>query len=248
MKGETHLDKIEKNEIVEENLGLVHKVLQDIYKNAYTGILSYEDLFQEGICGLILAANKFDPNIGNEFSTYAWWWVRHYILRAIQKQAHSVRLPINLQEKWKRLAKTAELRNFSKEKMIIQFSSKYHFDPGIMLAEKSLDYLLMTEDGFVPLIELLPNSFDTYQECLKEISSKREKILYSILQSILSKKQLEILCLKIGLGYYPHTLEEIGKKYNVTMQCIFNIIKLQIFPKLRASKSFNIFIQQTLFE
>ena len=80
---------MERTSLVEENLGLVRKVAYEYSKK--TG-LEYDDLFQEGVIGLIRASEKFDPEMGNAFSTYATWWIRQKIQRYIEGSLNVSRL------------------------------------------------------------------------------------------------------------------------------------------------------------
>jgi RNA polymerase primary sigma factor len=92
--------------LIEKNLRLVVSVAK-----RYRGMgLPFEDLIQEGNLGLIKAVERFDPEMGNRFSTYATWWIRQAIGRALEDKGHSIRLPVHAQEKARKMARVrAEL-------------------------------------------------------------------------------------------------------------------------------------------
>jgi RNA polymerase sigma factor (sigma-70 family) len=89
--------------LMESNLRLVVSVAKKYNTAAKDGGLSFEDMLQEGVCGLARAAEKFDPSKGYKFSTYADWWIRQAMTRALSRHSGTVRLPMHLTEKLQKL-------------------------------------------------------------------------------------------------------------------------------------------------
>jgi RNA polymerase primary sigma factor len=95
-------DKRARRRLIEKNLRLVVSVAK-----RYRGLgLPFEDLIQEGNIGLMTAVEKFEPEMGNRFSTYATWWIRQAVQRAVADKGRTVRVPVHMGEKLRRLART----------------------------------------------------------------------------------------------------------------------------------------------
>jgi RNA polymerase primary sigma factor len=91
--------------LILHNQRLVHSILKP-YFHVESPALGYEDLFQHGALGLMRAARKFDPAMGNKFSTYATWWVKQHVQRAVDDFSRTVRIPVHLREDLRKLRKT----------------------------------------------------------------------------------------------------------------------------------------------
>jgi RNA polymerase sigma factor (sigma-70 family) len=96
-------------EIANANLRLVHYVV----KNYNNGHLTPEDLYQEGVFGLMAAIDKFDPSKGTKFSTYAYWWIRQYVSRAVIEQGRIIRIPGNIKDDLSKLNKAIAILSSS---------------------------------------------------------------------------------------------------------------------------------------
>lgn len=221
-----------RNELVEKNLRLVINVVK-----RYNSVdLTREDLIQEGNLGLIKAAEYFDPELGYKFSTYAMWWIRQAITRAIFNSG-MIRMPVYLREDMIRVAK---------------FMSKYHSENGIdaptevvenFIAEKGMNRNILTtindmsfvvsldtpvNDGGVEgdsdstLGDFVADSQNVEQEV---INSQRNELIKSILNSpSFTERERQVISLRFGLnGDQPRTLEEVGYMFGVTRERIRQI-------------------------
>ena len=221
-----------RNELVEKNLRLVINVVK-----RYNSVdLTREDLIQEGNLGLIKAAEYFDPELGYKFSTYAMWWIRQAITRAIFNSG-MIRMPVYLREDMIRVAK---------------FMSKYHSKHGIdaptevvenFIAERGMNKNILTtindmsfvvsldtpvNDGGVEgdsdstLGDFVADSQNVEQEV---INSQRNELIKSILNSpSFTERERQVISLRFGLnGDQPRTLEEVGYMFGVTRERIRQI-------------------------
>lgn len=221
-----------RNELVEKNLRLVINVVK-----RYNSVdLTREDLIQEGNLGLIKAAEYFDPELGYKFSTYAMWWIRQAITRAIFNSG-MIRMPVYLREDMIRVAK---------------FMSKYHSEHGVdaptevvenFISEKGMNKNILATindmsfvvsldtpvgDGGVDgdsdstLGDFVADTHDVEQEV---INSQRNELIKSILNGpSFTERERQVISLRFGLnGDQPRTLEEVGYMFGVTRERIRQI-------------------------
>lgn len=221
-----------RNELVEKNLRLVI----NIAKRYNSADLTKEDLIQEGNLGLIKAAEYFDPELGYKFSTYATWWIRQSITRAIFNSG-MIRMPVYLREDMIRVAK---------------FMSKYHSEHGEdapteavenFIAERGMNKNILTtinDMSFVvsldtPVIgggadgdsdstvgDFVADTQDVEQEV---IISQRNELIKSILNGpSFTERERQVINLRFGLnGDQPRTLEEVGYMFGLTRERIRQI-------------------------
>lgn len=229
-------DPVAKNKLVESNLRLVVSVAKH-----YIGCgVSFQDLVQEGNIGLMKAVDKYDLNRGFRFSTYATWWIKQTISRAIADQNRIIRIPAHMTElinKIKRASRrlTVSLQRDPTDKEIaeelgveekeIKEANKY------IVSIASLDTPLGTEDDDVTLETFIAdyNTADPISNCEHQDMVKAvDKVL-----GTLSQREADILRLRFGLnGEAPLTLEEVGQKYNLTKERIRQI-EVKALQKLR---------------
>lgn len=229
-------DKKAKNVLIESNLRLVVSIAK-----RYIGRgMSLQDLIQEGNIGLIKAIEKFDISLGFKLSTYATWWIKQSITRAIADQARTIRLPVHVVESVNRINRaTRELLQILKREPT---------------TTELADYLNMTEDKIIEIISLTqqPTSFEmpinnTNESCIEDfIYNEHAKTLddYAITDNLRKKIKLaintltareeKIIRLRYGLDDGKlRTLEEVGDKFNVTRERIRQI-EAKALRKLRS--------------
>ena len=216
-------DKGAQTKLVECNLKLVVPIAK-----RYMGCgLPLLDLIQEGNLGLIKAAEKYDGEKGFRFSTYATYWIRQAISRALGDQSRTIRIPANMVELLSKVKKasaelTQSLRREPTDKEIAEKLSieleKVQTVMDMAQATTSLD-LAVDDDGETTIGDLIADhsTENPYQNLVQEANSQ---IVEAVL-STLSTKEADILRMRFGIGAdKPMTLEEVGKHYGVTRERI----------------------------
>ena len=229
-------DEEAKKDLIEANLRLVISVAK-----RYIGCgIPFQDLVQEGNIGLIKAADKFDFNKGFHFSTYAIWWIRQTISRAIADQNRLIRVPVHMSELINKIKRASR-----------ELTVKLHRDPtdaeiakklGIneqevteankyVISMSSLDTPIGGEDEEVTIGSFIadPNISDPVENCEKQdLHNALNKVL-----STLSEREANILKLRFGFdGNQPMTLEEVGQQYGITKERVRQI-EIKALQKMR---------------
>ena len=219
-------NKRAQNELVERNLRLVVHVAQK-YRNSG---MSFEDLIQEGSLGLMKATEKFDPEKGFKFSTYATWWIRQGITRAIADQAKTIRIPVHMVEMLNKIGKIrAKYSETLKREPTNEEIAKELHEPidkiNNILSISQHPISLETpigEDGDSFLGDFISdtNGADPLESLLTE--ERKEKILEAL--DTLTPREKRILQMRHGIGMTRvYTLEEISAEFKITRERIRQI-------------------------
>lgn len=226
-----------KKQLVKANLKLVITIAR---KAIHMSKIPMIDLIQEGNLGLMIAAEKFNWKLGYKFSTYASWWIKQSMFKAISEQSHCMKIPVYIQE---------TLSKFSKIKSEMERQYNCQIKTGDVA--KKMDIPADKIDSYLSAYSKtisIENGFDS--ENSKEINvadilEDEKSCVYSIVEfehlrkdietvvSTLKDREQEVVRMRYGLGdFAKRTLEEIGNIYGVTKECIRQT-ELRALKKMR---------------
>ena len=223
-------DVYSRNELIKTNMKLIENIA---LKSIQTTTLTKSDLIQEGIFGLVKALEKFNPSLGFKFSTYASWWIKQAMFKAISEQSYAYNIPVYVQETLSRFKKTKQEMEQKSQKEV----SNYEVAKKLSITKEKIDTFLNAYTKALSIesgVVLSGNKELSFCEIIEDEKQNVEREVYDIelkeqihcALNYLKEKEKNVIVLRFGLEDKERkTLEEIGNCFGVTKECIRQIEK-----------------------